>query len=193
MRRQILLTVLVLVLLVGGIGCDLIKINTPKDPKKRVEDWYSPTNPKIALQNLEWCYNFTMYYDKYDTLIHDNFTFYFSEHDQNNQDNPLPATYNKTEDLGATLRLFENDDIGAENIDLTLSIPDDYLPPSDDVDGATDRINHVPYDLYVTVPSQSVTYHASHTASFEMTRQDDVDGTEARWYISKWWDEYTGS
>ncbi len=195
MRRQILLTVFVLALLVVGSGCDFFKITTPDNPDPRVKDWYPPTEPKIVLQNLEWCYNFTMYYDKYETLIHDEFTFYFSEHDQNDPTEPLPATYNKTEDLEATQGLFENDGIGAENIDLTLKIPSDYLAPGDDV--FVYKINHVPYDLYVTVPAENITYHASHNASFELIRLDDDDDgdddtSEVRWYMRKWWDEYTG-
>jgi len=188
MRRQIILIVFVLTLLVVGSGCDLFAIKDPGDGDENVADWYAPTNPKIALNNLEWCYDNAQYYDKYETLIHDSFTFYFSERDQSQG---LPATYNKTEDLDVTLGLFENDGIGAENIDLTLSIPDNYLPPGDDE--TTERMEHIAYDLWVTVSNENITYHAQHTASFELTRQDDVDSNEARWYISKWWDEYTGS
>ncbi len=191
MRRKILLMVFVLALLVVGSGCDFFKINNPDGGEGHVADWYPPTNPKIALQNLEWCYNNAEYYDRYETLIHDNFTFYFSEHDVNDPDDPLPATYNKTEDLQSTRDLFENDGIGAENIDLHLDIKS-YLPPGGDA--TTERVSHIPYDLYVNVPAREITYHANHTASFELTRQDDDDddSEDARWYISKWWDEYTG-
>ena len=187
MRRKILLMVFVLALLAVGSSCDFFKISNPGDNDRHVADWYDPTNPKIALQNLEWCYNNAQYYDRYETLIHDNFTFYFSEHDVNDPDDPLPATYNKVEDLESTLGLFENDGIGAENSDLTLSLPEDYYPPGDDE--TTERISHIPYDLSVTVPAKNITYHAQHTASFELTRQDDDDSENARWYISKWWDE----
>jgi|GEM_PF-1728232 len=179
-----LLLVLIVFMFILGVAC------SPASPDvyERPTDWYSPINPKIALENLVWCYNNAAYYDRYETLIHDDFIFYFSEHDR---DNGLPATYNKTEELEVALGLFENEQIGPENIDLDLYLPEDYLPPADDE--TIDNISHVTYDLSVTLDHIQVTYHAQHTASFELTRQDDADSDEARWWISKWWDEYNDS
>ncbi|MCD4732831.1 hypothetical protein K8R78_01185 [bacterium] len=177
---RVLLLGLIAVSLFVAIGC----IDPQIPPTTPPVEWQNPTNPKIVLENLEWCYNNAMYYDRYETLIHDSFTFYFSERDQGQG---LPATYNKVEDLQSTQSLFENDAIGAQNIDLTLAIPENYLPPADDE--TTERMSHIPYDLYVTIPAESMTYHAQHTASFELTRQDDAGSDQARWYIGKWWDE----
>ncbi len=168
-------------MLILSVGCIDPHIPPPPPPPP---EWQDPTDPEIVLENLEWCYNNAMYYDRYETLIHDNFTFYFSAFDQGEG---LPATYNKVEDLESTRGLFESEGIGAENIDLTLALPANYLPPGDDA--ITERISHIPYNLYVSIPDKEITYHAQHTASFELTRQDDAGYDKARWYMSKWWDE----
>lgn len=171
------LFVLALLVSVSLLGCT----KTPTDPGDE-----TPTQATVkgTIELLE-DYYCNANSEDYPNLLNENdFAFYFSEHDQNDPDDPLPASYNYTEDVAATTALFEHEGIGAENIDLTLAIPE-FDEPAEGTD--TFRVEHIPYDLYVTVPAQYITYHAQHTCSFELTR---VDG---KWLITKWWDEYTGS
>jgi len=168
--------VLALLMSVFVLGC-----TGPADP---VDEIPPQATVKGVIELLEDYYVNANSADYPNLLDENSFTFYFNEHDQNDPDNPLPATFNYIEDVAATTRLFENEDIGAENIDLTLAIPE-FDEPAAGTD--TFRVEHIPYDLYATIPSQSVTYRASHTCSFELIRID------SNWYISKWWDEYTGS
>ncbi len=174
------LFVLALLVSVSLLGCT----KTPADPG---DPGPGDPTPQITVRqtinSLEYVYNNADAEDYPNLLDEDSFRFYFSEHDQNDPDDPLPAYYNYVEDVAATTSLFENEGIGAENIDLTLAIPE-FDEPAEGTD--TFRVEHVPYDLYVTVPADYITYHAQHTCTFELTR---VDG---KWLITKWWDEYTG-
>ena len=151
------------------LGTLFIACDTPTDTE--------PAPIADALKALETAYNNADLAAYKATLDANSYLFHFSEYDQQNPDWGIPETYSYTQDTDSTERMFA--DIGAENIELTLSLPE-FEEPGDDV--STFVVDEIGYDLYVTIPDQSLTYHARGRCKFELTK---IDGN---WLVSDLWD-----
>jgi hypothetical protein len=157
------------IILLLVLGTLFIACDSPTDTK--------PTPIADALKALETAYNNADLTAYKATLDASSYLFHFSESDQQDPDWDAPETYSYEEDTNSTENMFNA--VGAENIELTLTLPE-FEEPGDDVN--TFIVEEVGYDLYVTIPAYNITYHAQHVCKIEMTKVDGV------WLITDLWD-----
>ncbi len=152
------------IILLFVLGTLFIACDTPTDTE--------PTPIADALKALETAYNNADLAAYKATLNADSYLFHFCEQDQRDWDAPETLSY--TQDTNSTERMFA--DLGAENIELTFTLPE-FEEPTDDVSSFI--LDEVTY--YLTIDDFLSTQA---TCKFEMIK---VDGN---WLISDLWDYY---
>lgn len=80
------------------------------------------------------------------------------------------------DELDAAGNIF--DKVGANNIELTLIMPDGFDEPEDD----TCTINGVAYDIRVAVPDDDTIYPAQGMCNFSLEKSD------GEWRFDEWYD-----
>ncbi|MCD4734365.1 hypothetical protein K8R78_09045 [bacterium] len=155
------------IILLFVLGTLFIACDTPTDAE--------PAPIADLLKALETAYNNADLAAYKATLDANSYLFHFCEQDQQLWD--APETFSYEEDINSTENMFNA--VGAENIELTLTLPE-FEEPADDVN--TFVLDEVPFSLYVTLPDDNITYPARHLCKIEMTKVDD------KWLISDLWE-----
>jgi len=112
--------------------------------------------------------------DVYESLLTDDFTFYFDPWDVGGD---IPFSWGFDEEITAFNNLF--DAVGAENVDVELDLEGVTEPEEGAV---TYTVENIPYTLHVTVPDDDIIYLAQAHLNMELTMVDD------EWVITEWWD-----
>jgi len=95
----------------------------------------------------------------YQTIFADDFVFYFDDADVVDE---IPASWGLQDELDAAEAMFEI--TGADNIQLTLTLPQDFSEPACD----TGALEGVAYDIRVTI--EDYTYLAIAEADFFLVK-----------------------
>ncbi len=117
--------------------------------------------------------------DAYESLLADDFTFYFDPEDVGGYWD-IPTSWDHDAEITAFNNLF--DTVGAENVDVALE-----LDEVDEPDGSADtyQVNGIPYEVRVydeaadPVPTM---YLATGHLDMKLTKVGD------EWVITEWWD-----
>ncbi len=169
-KLTLLLSLSALLLLSACIG-----INTP--PPDEPEWTQSTVRGTLELFGDAWNNADLPAYQK--LLDVESFVFYFSEGDAGNG---YPVFWELDTELTAADNLYE--DAQAEQISLQLSLNDVEEP----AEGVTSvRVNHVPYDLYVTLTGyydndEDLTFHSQSSCDFTL------ELTDGKWFVVTWRD-----
>lgn len=146
-------------------GCE-----TVTGPEDEVES--DQTTVEGAILTLEQCWDLADL-DTYAGVFTDGFIFYFDPQDV---DQGLPPSWDLQDELDAAGNIFDN--VGANNIELTLTMPDGFEEP----EGDTCTINGVAYDIRVTVPDDDIIYAAQGMCNFSLEK------TDGEWRFDEWYD-----
>ncbi|MBD3371848.1 MAG: hypothetical protein GF403_03935 [Candidatus Coatesbacteria bacterium] len=146
-------------------GCD-----TVTEPEDQVES--DLTTVEGAILTLEQCWDLADL-DAYAGVFTDEFIFYFDPQDV---DHGLPPSWGLQDELDAAGNIF--DIVGANNIELTLTMPDGFDEPEDD----TCTVNGVAYEIRVTHPDDDIIYAAQGMCNFSLDRSD------GEWRFTTWYD-----
>ncbi len=111
--------------------------------------------------------------DAYAGIFTDEFIFYF---DPSDVDQGLTPCWDLQDELAAAELLFDN--VGANSIELTLTLPDGFEEP----DGDTGAVNGAAYYIQVAVPDYDLIYVAQGNCNFGLERAD------GEWRFTTWYD-----
>lgn len=146
-------------------GCD-----TGTEPEDGVES--DLTTVEGAILTLQQCWDLADL-DTYAGIFTDEFIFYFDPQDA---DQGLPPCWDLQDELDAAGNIFDN--VGDNNIELTLTMPDGFEEP----EGDTCTVDGVAYDIRVTVPDDDIIIVAQGMCSFSLDRSD------GEWRFTTWYD-----
>jgi hypothetical protein len=116
--------------------------------------------------------------DVYESLLTDDFTFYFDPWDVGGD---IPFSWGFDEEITAFNNLFGA--VGAENVDVTLDLEGITEPEEGAV---TYKVEGIPYEVHVydeAAEPEPIMYLAEGLLDMEFKK---VDG---EWVITKWWDK----
>jgi hypothetical protein len=117
--------------------------------------------------------------DTYESLLAEDFTFYFDPADVGGGWG-IPPSWGYEEEIQAYTNLF--DAVGEENVDVVLDFSE-VTEPEEGVD--TFKVEDVPYEVLVHIEEEGLILPARAHLDMELTK---VDG---EWFITDWWDRVT--